>query len=249
MEKQRQQLPHTSTITHLHPASDQAKCCTVAMFLGTMNMPQNGDTLDLGDKALACCREKLCPKFKSEQDCTWISSGDLSWKQKLSDDLDRVQVIDNRLEQIHGDDMDDPSAREEKQILQGERQKIEDGELQRLSKVAPLTAMCDEVLDSDQPGEDLAEEQEARIQCITSFVDIAYGACAWQEQEGQCVSVVSSKPTRSFSWSSTLSLLLVISAILAITYYAAKPAASEGEVEKSEYSSLDQLPPELGGHK
>jgi len=101
--------------------------------------------------------------------------------------------------------------------------------------------MCDEVLDSDQPGEDLAEEQEARIQCITSFVDIAYGACAWQEQEGQCVSVVSSKPTRSFSWSSTLSLLLVISAILAITYYAAKPAASEGEVEKSEYSSLDQV--------
>lgn len=33
----------------------------------------------------------------------------------------------------------------------------------------------------------------------------------------------------------------VISAILAITYYAAKPAASEGEVEKSEYSSLDQV--------
>ena len=108
MEKQRQQLPRTSTtITHLHPASDQAKCCTVmqwlrwrlaadvpqvAMFLGTMNLPQNGDTLDLGDKALACCREKLCPKFKSKQDCTWISSGDLSWKQKLSDDLDRVQV-------------------------------------------------------------------------------------------------------------------------------------------------------------
>eukprot|EP00960_Hanusia_phi_P022552 667336-Hanusia_phi.AAC.4 len=57
----------------------------------------------------------------------------------------------------------------------------------------------------------------------------------------------------------------VISAILAITYYAAKPAASDGEIEKSEYSSLDQvyllllwcsaysatqLPPELGGsHK
>ena len=43
--------------------------------------------------------------------------------------------------------------------LQAERERIENSELQRLAKVAPLTAMCDQVLDSDQPASDLAEEQ------------------------------------------------------------------------------------------
>jgi hypothetical protein len=64
----------------------------VAMFLGTMELPSDGETLQLGDQALACCREQLCPKFQTEKDCAWIASGDLSWKEKLSDDLDRVQV-------------------------------------------------------------------------------------------------------------------------------------------------------------
>jgi len=35
-------------------------------------------------------REQLCPKFTTQSDCHWISSGDLSWKEKLSDDLDKV---------------------------------------------------------------------------------------------------------------------------------------------------------------
>ena len=72
----------------------------VAMFLGTMKVPASGETLALGDAALGCCREQLCPKFTSESDCTWISSGDLTWKQKLSDDLDKVQTIDQRLDQL-----------------------------------------------------------------------------------------------------------------------------------------------------
>jgi|LauGreDrversion2_3_1035106.scaffolds.fasta_scaffold48959_2 hypothetical protein len=33
------------------------------MFLGTMNLPASGETLALGDSALACCRQQLCPKF------------------------------------------------------------------------------------------------------------------------------------------------------------------------------------------
>ena len=118
------------------------------MFLGTMRVPASGDTLILGDKALACCREQLCPKFTTQSDCAWISSGDLSWKQKLSDDLDKVQTIDHRLQQLKADDMDDPAAVNEERILEAERERIENSELQRLAKVAPLTAMCDQVLDS-----------------------------------------------------------------------------------------------------
>jgi len=63
------------------------------MFLGTMRVPASGDTLALGDAALSCCREQLCPKFTTNSDCTWIASGDLSWKEKLSDDLDKVFTL------------------------------------------------------------------------------------------------------------------------------------------------------------
>ena len=35
------------------------------MFLGTMNLPASGETLALGDSALACCRQQLCPQVCS----------------------------------------------------------------------------------------------------------------------------------------------------------------------------------------
>jgi len=51
--------------------------------------------------------------------------------------------------------------------VQAERERIENSELQRLAKVAPLTAMCDQVLDSDQPASDIAEEQvSSRCVCV-----------------------------------------------------------------------------------
>ena len=150
------------------------------MFLATMQMPASGETLALGDAALACCREQLCPKFTSQSDCSWIASGDLSWKERLSDDLDKVQTIDHRLEQLKDDDMDDPSAAAEIRELQAERIKIENSELTRLAKVAPLTAMCDDVLDSDQPADDIAEEQVSPIvpPLLRSSSPVCAYACA-----------------------------------------------------------------------
>ena len=41
-----------------------------------------------------------------------------------------------------------------------------------LTQVAPLTAMCDQVLDSDQPASDLAEEQMSVYVCIYIHVYI-----------------------------------------------------------------------------
>ena len=116
----------------------------VAMFLGTMKVPASGETLALGDAALGCCREQLCPKFTSESDCTWISSGDLTWKQKLSDDLDKVQTIDQRLDQLKSAqrDLDDPAAVNEERILSDERERIENSELQRLAKVCACVETC-----------------------------------------------------------------------------------------------------------
>jgi hypothetical protein len=64
----------------------------IAMFLGTMELPSGGETEALGQQAMSCCREVLCSKFVSPQDCAWISSGDDSWKNDLSSDLDRVEV-------------------------------------------------------------------------------------------------------------------------------------------------------------
>jgi len=82
-----------------------------------MNLPASGETLALGDTALACCRQQLCPKFATQSDCSWISSGDLSWKEKLSDDLDKVQTIDHRLEDLRASDLNDPAAINEENIL------------------------------------------------------------------------------------------------------------------------------------
>mmetsp|Transcript_35835 Transcript_35835/g.55901 ORF Transcript_35835/g.55901 Transcript_35835/m.55901 type:complete len:226 (+) Transcript_35835:63-740(+) len=156
--------------TSSDPMLADDKCCTVAMFLASIPLSSGSDAMRVGDQALDCCRRILCPRFKTQSDCLWISSGDTSWKDKLSQDLDRVQTVENRIDQIKGDDLDDPSAQNELGILRDERNKIESRELQRLAKVAPLTAMCDEVLDSDAPAQggvdDLEEEQEARIQCI-----------------------------------------------------------------------------------
>lgn len=231
------------------PAQDKERCCTVAMFLGTMNLPASGETLALGDTALACCRQQLCPKFATQSDCSWISSGDLSWKEKLSDDLDKVQTIDHRLEDLRASDLNDPAAINEENILTAERERIENSELQRLAKVAPLTAMCDQVLDSDQPASDIAEEQEARIQCITSFVDIAYGACQWQPAQASCESLVYQPAKAGATFGGTFTITLVIACILGVTYYAAKPAATGVDqiADRSEYATIDQLPSDLGG--
>jgi hypothetical protein len=69
----------------------------IAMFLGTMELPSGGETEALGQQALSCCREVLCSKFVSPQDCAWISSGDDTWKNDLSNDLDRVEVREYRV--------------------------------------------------------------------------------------------------------------------------------------------------------
>ena len=213
------------------------------MFLGTMQMPASGETLALGDASLACCREQMCPKFTTQADCNWIASGDLSWKDRLSDDLDKVQTIDHRLEQLQANDMDDWAAKNEERELQTEREKIENSELQRLAKVAPLTAMCDQVLDSDQPAEDIAEEQEARIQCITSFVDIAYGACQWNVAQDQCIAISSAGGGAHSTFGGTLTIILVIATILGVTYYAARPASGgDQSSDRGEYATIDQVP-------
>mmetsp|Transcript_35835 Transcript_35835/g.55902 ORF Transcript_35835/g.55902 Transcript_35835/m.55902 type:complete len:133 (+) Transcript_35835:716-1114(+) len=82
---------------------------------------------------------------------------------------------------------------------------------------------------------------------ISSFVEIAYGSCGWMPTTGQCVSVAEPSSQVGSSFGSTLTIFSVIAAILAVTYYAAKPAAMASEVERGEYSTLDQLPSDLVG--
>jgi len=238
-----------SSSSSLGMATENDKCCTVAMFLGSIALPSGGEALKLGDAALNCCRRMICPRFQTQEECLWISSGDTSWRDRLGEDLDRVQSIENRLNQISNDDLQDPTALGELKILKEERDRIEDREMKQLTKVAPLTAMCDDVLDSDLPAEDLQEEQEARVQCISSFVDIAYGSCGWLPAKGGCVSVVDPATSHSGSWGSTLAITLVIGSILGVTWYVARPAAGVSEVERGEYSSLEQLPSDLMGTK
>ena len=67
--------------------------CQVAMFLSTaVDLPNTGDSARIAKSALACCREILCAKFRTEEGCQWISSGDSTWKADLSSDLDQVEV-------------------------------------------------------------------------------------------------------------------------------------------------------------
>jgi len=75
----------------------------------------------------------------------------------------------------------------------------------------PQQSMCGliQVLDSDVPSEDIEEEQEARIQCISSFVDIAYGACAWKPDLSTCDALTAPK-SGSGGVGTTLSLVLVL---------------------------------------
>eukprot|EP00961_Rhodomonas_salina_P112417 1512679-Rhodomonas_salina.1 len=115
------------TSASLGLATENDKCCTVrhhsppvqsvAMFLGSIALPSGGEALKLGDAALNCCRKIICPRFKTQEDCMWISSGDTSWRDRLGEDLDRVQSIENRLNQISHDDLQDPTAVGELQIL------------------------------------------------------------------------------------------------------------------------------------
>jgi hypothetical protein len=75
----------------------------------------------------------------------------------------------------------------------------------------PQQSVCGliQVLDSDVPSEDIEEEQEARIQCISSFVDIAYGACAWKPDLSTCDALTAPK-SGSGGVGTTLSLVLVL---------------------------------------
>mmetsp|Transcript_68178 Transcript_68178/g.168453 ORF Transcript_68178/g.168453 Transcript_68178/m.168453 type:complete len:269 (-) Transcript_68178:423-1229(-) len=215
------------------------KCCTIAMFLGTMEMPAGGETEVLAQQALSCCREVLCSKFVSQQDCTWISSGDDSWKTDLSNDLDRVESLEKRLQQLAGDDLRDPDSMEEKARLIRERDAIEKREMIQLRKVSPLTTMCDQTLDDALQGEDAESLQEARVDCVTLFVQIAAGSCQWQPTTSQCRSVARPGFGRGDSsiWP-TVTVVGLIAGILGITYYVARPAAMAEQDERGEYSSL-----------
>ena len=64
-----------------------------------------------------CCRNVLCSKFTEPQDCAWISSGDDTWKRDLSNDLDRVEYIEKRLQELSNSDFGDPDGDTEKAQL------------------------------------------------------------------------------------------------------------------------------------
>jgi hypothetical protein len=59
----------------------------------------------------------LCSKFSEPQDCAWISSGDETWKRDLSNDLDRVEYIEKRLQELSNSDFGDPDGDTEKAQL------------------------------------------------------------------------------------------------------------------------------------
>uniref|UniRef100_A0A7S0YZV1 Uncharacterized protein n=1 Tax=Hemiselmis tepida TaxID=464990 RepID=A0A7S0YZV1_9CRYP len=220
-------------------AVSREKCCTIAMFLGTMEMPKGGETEQLGTQALSCCREVLCSKFQTAQDCAWISSGDDTWKRDLGNDLDRVEYIEKRLKELGTNDFGDPDAQDERARLTREQAAIEKREMAQLKKVSPLTGMCDAALDDAIDGQDAESLQEARVDCVTLFVQIASGSCAWEPRRDQCESVAPQGGGGASSLWPTITVVTLIAGILGVTYYAARPAAvAEAGDNKGEYSEL-----------
>lgn len=125
---------------------------------------------------------------------------------------------------------------------QREQAQIEKREMAQLKKVSPLTTMCDSALDSavSETGfgplpflpspsllskltasvADAESIQEARVDCVTLFVQIASGSCAWEPKKNECINVAAPGKSGSSVWP-TITVVVVSGRPLACEFVSA----------------------------